>query len=508
MSVIKEERLLRELGNVRDCYVAEAGRFVGAPEGAQLVKPKKKKWPMAAGLTAAAAALVLAGGLSLNLLLNRGNPSGFAPLSNTLKISERYVRQVSFLTSDTKQNPRTVQQIQVRLGEEVTQTIDASALPSFVQGQNEGMFLSAVSIDDLPSDIPGCNQGLFFEDSDGTLIRSDVDFRDVNFDGCADLGLAAVGSHPENLPYNYLCWNPETEKFEYGFTLYGGAALEVDEKKQMLIETVVENGAPTQRYYQFSNGTLQIASEQLALPEGWPSFRMDYDSTELELTQGVDGLILRPINYSEELPVCEIKIEFLPGLLPYAALEKSRTEMGGDRTTIHQDREALRYSFHIAEGTVWDSHMADVYIVPAGSAGSYRLTSKYFMEAAEGWGMAFAEICGSFTCPLEESPNPEAENAIMDFAEGYFSGNQVAMLSYYYGDSQNLRDVYTEDAGRVRIVSLQGLEELDNWIEKNGFAHVSLVFLETEQADSYTYLSMDVMKTQAGYRVSFYGLEK
>ena len=49
---------------------------------------------------------------------------------------------------------------------------------------------------------------------------------------------------------------------------------------------------------------------------------------------------------------------------------------------------------------------------------------------------------------------------------------------------------------------------MDNWIEKNGFAHVSLVFLETEQADSYTYLSMDVMKTQAGYRVSFYGLEK
>ena len=492
----KEERLLKALGNVRDCYVAEAGRYVGAPEGIQLVMPNKKNGFRIAGLTAAAVALVLTGAVSLNLFLNRTIPSGFASLSNVLKISDQYVRRVSLLTDETKQNPRAVQQIQVLLGEEVVQTIEPGILPGNDQDESQGFFFSAVDINDLPSHIPGCNQGLFFQDWDGATIRTDVDFRDVNFDGYADLGLAAVDSYPENLPYHYLCWNPETEKFEYGFTLNGGAALEVDEKKQMLIETVVENGEETQRYYQFSNGKLQIASGQLSLPEGWPGFRMDYDATELELVEGVDGMYLYPVEYSAELPVCEIKLEFLPGLLPYAALEKSRTEMGGDRTTIHQDREALRYSFHIAEGTAWDSHMADVYIVPAGSAGSYRLTSKYFMEAAEGWGMTFAKICGSFTCPLEESPNPEAENAIMDFAEGY------------YGDSQNLRDVYTGDAGWVRIVSLQGLEELDNWIEKNGFAHVSLVFLETEQADSYTYLSMDVMKTQAGYRVSFYGLEK
>ena len=457
---------------------------------------------------AASVALVLTGAVSLMLLLNREDPSAFIPLSNMLKVSDMTVRRVSFLTSDTKKNPRTVQQIQVFLGEEVTQTIDGSCLPGYVQGQNEGMFLSAVDINDLPSDIPGCNQGLFFADGDGTTIRTDVDFRDVNFDGFTDLGLAAVGRYPENLPYNYLCWNPETEQFEYGFTLYGGAALEVDEKRQMLIETVVENGETTQRYYQFTDGILQVTSAQVAIPEGWPRFQIDYDSRELEMVEGVDGVYLYPILYSEDLPVCEIKIEFLPKLLPYAAMERSRKEMADYGTAIHQDQETLRYSFHIAEGSAWDSHLADVYIVGAGSAGSYRLTSKYFMEAAEGWGMTFSQICGSFTCTLEESPNPEAEKVIMDFAEGYFSGNQVAMLSDYYGDSSNLRDTYTADPSRVQMVSLHGMEELDDSIEKNGFANVSLAFLETEQSDSYTYLSMEVMKTQAGYRVSGYGLEK
>ena len=90
----------------------------------------------------------------------------------------------------------------------------------------------------------------------------------------------------------------------------------------------------------------------------------------------------------------------------------------------------------------------------------------------------------------------------MDFADGYFSGNQITMLANYYGDSKNLSDVYTQDASRVWIGSLEGLEGTDEW------AHVSLAFLETENADSFTYLSMEVMKTQAGYRVSSYGLEK
>lgn len=506
MSVKKEERLLRALGDVKDNYVLEPSHYLGNPQRF-MMRPKKKKWPGIAAM-AASVALVLTGAVSLMLLLNREDPSAFIPLSNMLKVSDMTVRRVSFLTSDTKQNPRTVQQIQVFLGEEVTQTIDGSCLPGYVQGQNEGMFLSAVDINDLPSDIPGCNQGLFFADGDGTTIRTDVDFRDVNFDGFADLGLAAVGSYPDNLPYNYLCWNPETERFEYGFTLYGGAALEVDEKNQMLIEAVVENGEKTQRYYQFTGGSLQIASQLPAIPEGWPSFQIDYDSRELEMVEGVDGVYLYPIVYSEDLPVCEIKIEFLPKLLPYAAMERSRKEMADYGTAIHQDQETLRYSFHIAEGSAWDSHLADVYIVGAGSAGSYRLTSKYFMEAAEGWGITFSQICASFTCPLEESPNPEAEKVIMEFAEGYFSGNQVAMLANYYGDSQNLRDLYTQDASRVQIVSLQGLEELEKNIRENGVAPVSVAFLETEQSDSYTYLSMEVMKTQAGYRVSSYGLEK
>ncbi|MGM9603904.1 MAG: hypothetical protein ACI3XG_02445 [Faecousia sp.] len=256
--------------------------------------------------------------------------------------------------------------------------------------------------------------------------------------------------------------------------------------------------------------TAPVASVQKWTSAGQPAFQIEYDRELLDMVEGIGGVFLYPIEYADDLPVSEIKIEFLPGLLPYAAMEKSKAELADDLTPIHQDQETGTYSFHIDidHGDAWDSQAEDVLIVGAGSYGSYRLTSRYFVEATEGWGSTFARICASFNCPLEESPNPEAEKVIMDFAEGYFSGNQIVMLANYYGDSQDLREVYTQDASRVQIVSLQGLEELDNWIEKDGFAHVSLVFLETELDDSYTNLSMEVMKTQAGYRVSFYGLEK
>ena len=653
MSVKKEERLLRALGNVRDSYVAEVARYVGGPQGEQLVKPKRKKWPRLVGLTAAAAAVVVTGALSLNLLANRPSQSDFTPLSNTLQISNMTVRRVTFVTSQT-QNPRPIEQVQVSLGDKVVQTIDKSDLPEIVQGYNEGLFLSVVPIDDLPSDIPGCNQGLFYRDEEGRLVRSDVDYRDVNFDGYNDLGLAAVEGYPENLSYNYFLWNPETEEFEYGFTLYGGAALEVDESRKLLIEHTVGNGEEFLCYYYFASGHLcsvipemleqfdswpaftfqcdtqklsiglglgglnispkageqrdivndvtieflpgilpdaameqsrkLLADDQTAIhqdqetgvysfhyernsqvievyihsagsfgsyritsmygledgwggvfqeicdsftcplsesayPEAekvnydavnqasdWPAFQMEYDHSKLELVEGVGGVFLYPIEYPDDLPVSELKIEFLPGLLPNAAMEQSRKEMA--LTSIHQDQETGRYSFRIDQDTDWNSVVKEVTIVGAGSCGSFRLTSQYFVEATEGWGSNFAQIVAGFTCPLSESPNPEAEKVIMDFADGYFSGNRITMLANYYGDSQDLQDVYTQDASRVRIVSLQGLDGLEDWIEKDGFAHVSLAFLETEQDDSYSYLSMEVMKTQAGYRVTFYGLEK
>lgn len=254
---------------------------------------------------------------------------------------------------------------------------------------------------------------------------------------------------------------------------------------------------------------LQAVAPEEVEQKAWPAFHLEYDAGELAMTESEEGVFLTPIDYADYLPPSDIQIEFLPGLLPYAAMEKTRAEMTDGLLNAQLNPQTGVYTLHISpEEVVWDAEVKDVWIVGAGSCGSFRLTARYFIEAVEGWGMTFSQICSSFTCPLSDSPSPEAEKAIMEFAEGYFSGNQLLMLSNYYGDSGNLKDMYTQDASRVRITDLRGLEGLEEQIGKNGSGTVSLVFLETEQSDSYTYLTMEVTKTQAGYRVCAYGLEK
>ena len=69
-------------------------------------------------------------------------------------------------------------------------------------------------------------------------------------------------------------------------------------------------------------------------------------------------------------------------------------------------------------------------------------------------------------------------------------------------------DVYTGNAAAIQLVKLSGLEQLDASIRETGSATVSLTFLELETDEAYTSLSMDVVKTDEGYRIRFYGLEK
>lgn len=251
-----------------------------------------------------------------------------------------------------------------------------------------------------------------------------------------------------------------------------------------------------------------VAPEEVE-QKAWPAFHLEYDAGELSMTESEEGVFLTPIDYADYLPPSDIQIEFLPGLLPCTAVEQTKASLTDGLLNAQLNPQSGVYALHVSpKEVVWDAEVKDVYIVGAGSYGCFRLTARYFIEAVEGWGMTFSQICSSFTCPLSDSPAPEAEKAIMEFAEGYFSGNQLLMLSNYDGDSGDLKDMYTQNPSRVRLVSLQGLENLEAQIGENGHGVVSLAFQETEQSDSYTYLTMQVSKTQAGYRVSAYGLEK
>ena len=81
--------------------------------------------------------------------------------------------------------------------------------------------------------------------------------RDVNFDGYLDIEV--WGWSPNNsIPYYYWCWNPETEQFEYAFTLQ---LTDVDEERRHLISYQKVGGGVyyTERYRVTKDNKLELA---------------------------------------------------------------------------------------------------------------------------------------------------------------------------------------------------------------------------------------------------------
>ena len=115
-------------------------------------------------------------------------------------------------TSQPQENYFSIDQILVYEGEELLQTIETTSVPPVEDYLWEGLFV---------------NQG---------YVIGEPDIRDLNFDGSQDFGLLAVSGYPHNVPYSYFLWNETEGQFDYGFTLFGAGALEIDTENQRLIE--------------------------------------------------------------------------------------------------------------------------------------------------------------------------------------------------------------------------------------------------------------------------------
>lgn len=481
-----EEKLLDALGDVKSSYILECSQYVGNSQQEVLLVKPKRRW---AHLSAIAAVMALFITATLVLLpqVRRGNLQSASALSSIINLGDGTALKLVTKVAESEDAFSSIEEIAVYRGNVLLQTIDPSCLPTKVENHNEGLFVS----------ISG-NVG-------------HPDFRDLNFDGYTDIGFPALGREAENLPYHYFLWNPEQSKYEYSFTLLGASALVVNQENQELEETAFVYPEPILRYYRFENGSLkQMTWTSTAIP----NYQISYDTNRFAMTSGDGGNFIAPLySVGTYTPVCEIQIEFLPNQLPSGAAKTREQELTAlgipDSKLTRQPQQDDRIALHVEYGTQWDSAVEDIYFVSAGASGTFRLTSRYFLEAAEGYGATFADICSSFQ-PAIQSANWKAEQTVTAFADGFFSGDWAAMEPYLYDPNGEMsqEDVYTGNAAAIQLVKLSGLEQLDASIRETGSATVSLTFLELETDEAYTSLSMDVVKTDEGYRIRFYGLEK
>lgn len=109
--------------------------------------------------------------------------------------------------------------------------------------------------------------------------------------------------------------------------------------------------------------------------------------------------------------------------------------------------------------------------------------------------------------PTPQPENPETEEQILnnfleDFTRAYFYGTAEDVQTFLSADFQGPVDAYQggEPSGiETRLLFPQ---------EDDPSRYVASIQFVAGDEDSYTYLSIDLVNTDAGWKVAFYGLEK
>lgn len=127
------------------------------------------------------------------------------------------------------------------------------------------------------------------------------------------------------------------------------------------------------------------------------------DETRYQMSNNSDSTKITPVEpLPANYPEVFMDITHLPNEPPEQAVKQIQIDMENSfpesapipietvTSPVHG------YWLHGAAGSEWDSKIMDIYVLSDRKKGSYRITSNYFLEAAEGHGARFYYMLESF----------------------------------------------------------------------------------------------------------------
>lgn len=125
------------------------------------------------------------------------------------------------------------------------------------------------------------------------------------------------------------------------------------------------------------------------------------DESRYKMTTGEDSDLITTIDpLPEKYPEVSLEIKQYPSVAPEALADELQSSLKlefpdlRDMETVTEPVEG--YHLHGLTESTWDGKVIDLYIVSNGKGGSFALTGKYFLEAAEGHGARFYHMLESF----------------------------------------------------------------------------------------------------------------
>ena len=95
------------------------------------------------------------------------------------------------------------------------------------------------------------------------------------------------------------------------------------------------------------------------------------------------------------------------------------------------------------------------------------------------------------------------------FAAAYFDGSETILRSFLAESFQGSPEVFADAFGDAvpNVISIKGLEGIGD-IEVGSVCYPSIEFFSGIEGDSYSYLSLTIIKEETGWKIQSYGLEK
>lgn len=255
-----------------------------------------------------------------------------------------------------------------------------------------------------------------------------------------------------------------------------------------------------------------------------PGFAIYVDTSGYEMIEEAGSTYIRPLIFDASLPKCEMEITHIPGKSAQSTARDHREEVSALWDYVGElqwtDRP-LAWVFPLWQDGGWDAQREDHYFADDGQGGTYHITSRYFLEAAEGHGIRFAYMIQTFrvvssedaeAASTEDTPAQileaasSAEETLAAFVTAYFAGDIDSMKAYLTADFSSPVEGYPYDTTPV-LHAFKNLDDPARDMEAQGFLTPSVEFWESADSDSYTYLSI-VMKWEDGqWKIDSYGLE-
>ncbi|WP_342599667.1 hypothetical protein MHB48_00580 [Psychrobacillus sp. FSL H8-0483] len=157
---------------------------------------------------------------------------------------------------------------------------------------------------------------------------------------------------------------------------------------------------PEKQITQSIEGTEEITA--VVLQEGKDAEYVIYiDEERYKLIKGENSDIITTKEPLEErYPEVSMEIEQFKDIAPEEMIDTLESELAAEYTKVTEIEAVTEplagFKLHGISGSEWNSPVTNVYVVDNKNGGSFVITEKYFLEAAEGHGARFYAMLQQF----------------------------------------------------------------------------------------------------------------